>query len=140
MSDHDEINGLNIRHFKLSSGEEIVAIVLDTSEATDSQLDESIISVQRPMQIEVRTRGDSIAFLFHEWQPMAKSQVCMINPYHVISHVECMDQIKEQYLKIAAFSADDPVEYDPSAFYDEDAEDELNITFESTSNPGNTYH
>ena len=140
MSDHDEISDLNIRHFKLSSGEEIVAIVLDTAEATDTQLDESTINVQRPMQIEVRTREDSIAFLFHEWQPMAKSQVCMINPFHVISHVECMDQIKEQYLKIVAFSADDPVEYDPSAFFDDDSEDELNITFDSTSSHGNTYH
>lgn len=137
MSDK-ELDELNIRHFKLSSGEEVVGIVVDTPSSSDGSED-PILTVQRPMLLETQTHPDRVMFLFHEWQPISKHDTCFINPFHVISHTECSNSVKEQYLHIALHTTDDPVEYADGLDFDESP---LKIRFDGVddSSSGNTYH
>lgn len=135
MSD-TELDELNIRHFKLSSGEEVVGIVVDTPASQDGNSD-PILTVQRPMLLETQTHSDRVMFLFHEWQPIAKYDTCFINPLHVISHTECSNPVKEQYLHIALHTGSDSAEYADEL----DSESPLRIRFDGVDDPsGNTYH
>jgi len=136
MSD-TELDELNVRHFKLSSGEEVVAIVVATPDS-GSESDEPILTVQRPMLLETQTHPDRVMFVFHEWQPISKYDTCFINPMHVISHTECTNAVKEQYLHIALHTGNDPVEYTDDLDSDESP---LKIRFDGMDDPsGNTYH
>lgn len=116
----DEFDNVNIRHIKLSTGEELIGVVLtDTPDRTD------VLYVQKPMLIKTYTDSETISFLFYEWQPLAESDVCFINPLHIISHVECSAQVKEQYLHVVLNNPDPPPdgmesETDQIEFYEPD--------------------
>lgn len=100
------LEDINIRHFKLSSGEDIIGIVIDPSEVDSSDLDpdEALIILNRPMRVEIIEKTDRTLFLFHEWQPLSKYPYCFINPTHVLSHVECDEGTKERYIRICISS------------------------------------
>ena len=105
MSDTPEdasLDNINIRHFKLSSGDDVVGIVVDPSEVEELGLDEALIVLSRPMRIEIIERTDRTIFLFHEWQPISKYPYCFVNPSHVVSHTECDEGTKHRYVRIAA--------------------------------------
>ena len=102
-----DIEDLNIRHFKLSSGEEVVGLVLSDTEVKEVGLtDPSLITLNRPMRLECIEKPDTTMFLFHEYQPMSKYPYSFLNPVHVISHAECADEIKYQYLQVCMGSPD----------------------------------
>lgn len=106
-----ELDDVNIRHIKLSTGEEIIGLVL-----VDEKLSSELLTVQRPMMIKTIQKNDSMSFLFYEWQPLSKTDTCFINPMHIVSHVECDNEVKGQYVQICLNS-----EYDlPPSPSDED--------------------
>ena len=90
-----ELDDVNIRHIKLSTGEEIIGLVL-----ADEKLSSELLTVQRPMMIKTVQKNDSMSFLFYEWQPLSKTDTCFINPVHIVSHVECDNEVKGQYVQI----------------------------------------
>ena len=94
----NELNEVNIRHFKLVSGEDIIAIVLTEEDVGSENYNHDIITVQRPMEIKMVNTDTGTSFVFYEWQPLAKTDICFVNPFHVISHVECDDDIKGEYI------------------------------------------
>lgn len=87
-SDLDE---LNIRHFKLSSGDEIIGHVVKTQELT--------ITVERPLQINIVTVNSSQKFFLSEWLPISKNKIAIISAYHIITHSEVDPSSKEAYIK-----------------------------------------
>jgi hypothetical protein len=95
-----ELNETNIRHFKLSSGEEIVAVV--SGKTTDNML-----VLEHPMRVLIAVTDNGFKFMFSTWQPMAKDDTCHINPMHIISHVECSNDIKERYVRMCIHDMDD---------------------------------
>jgi len=90
-----ELDDVNIRHIKLSTGEEIIGLVL-----VDEKLSNELLTIQKPMMIKTIQKDDSMSFLFYEWQPLSKTDTCCINPTHIVSHVECDNEVKGQYVNI----------------------------------------
>lgn len=115
-----ELDDVNIRHIKLATGDELIAIVLSDEEIGEES---ELLMVQRPMMIQFKMDPDGISFVFYEWQPLSKDDTCFINPFHIVSHVECSNSIKEQYINVCLNSSDDHYEYDE----DDEYNDELPI-------------
>ena len=135
-----ELNDVNIRHLKLSTGEELISIVLDQEELDEEDRSLGLMVLQKPMKIRTSHTDESISFLFYEWQPLAKSNVCYINPMHVVSHVECDNQVKGQYINICVNGDSNQPPAEPPE-YESDIESELDeLSFESISNKKVTYH
>lgn len=117
QTDTKTLADINIRHFKLSTGENIIGIVIDPSEVESDDLDpdEALIILNRPMRVDIVEKTDRTLFLFHEWQPLSKHPYCFINPSHVVSHTECDDGTKERYIKICISSTGDSGDDNESA-------------------------
>jgi len=131
-----ELNEVNIRHLKLSTGEELISIVLDQHELDTEDQAQNLMALQRPMKIRTVEKDDMVSFLFYEWQPLSKGDMCYINPIHVVSHVECDNQIKGQYINVC-------VNGDPQP--DSDSTDNLdseldNLMIDDPPSYGPTYH
>jgi hypothetical protein len=88
-----ELDSENIRHIKLSSGEEVVCYV-----STD--LDGKMLHVHSPMRVTTTLNERGFSFFFIQWQPLAKGENCLINPLHIISTVEVANDIKEKYVRL----------------------------------------
>lgn len=95
-----ELNDTNIRHFKLSSGEEIIAVV-------NGKTNDNMLVLEHPMRVLIAVTDTGFKFMFSTWQPMAKDDTCHINPMHIISHVECSNDIKERYVRMCIQELDD---------------------------------
>ena len=91
MTEDKVYDDVNIRHFKLVNGEEVISYVgSDKSEDT-------LIHLERPLQIHRMGMG---SFFFSKWHPFSKTDDCVVNPNQVVSHSECADIVKERYIKI----------------------------------------
>ena len=135
-----ELNDVNIRHIKLSTGEELIAIVLSDDEISEEDRESSLLVVQRPMKIRTHHTDTSISFLFYEWQPLSRSDICYINPMHIVSHVECDNEIKGQYVNVCVNGDNDLPPSEPLDSESSDLESELeNLTFDNI-NKSTTYH
>jgi hypothetical protein len=142
MSDAPEdssLENINIRHFKLSSGDDVIGIVVDPSEVEELGLDEALIVLSRPMRIEIVEKTDRTIFLFYNWQPVSKYPYCFINPSHVVSHTECDENTKHQYVSVAASVIDETAT--PDAIDDDldEIDTDERITFMSDTG-SNTIH
>lgn len=129
-----ELEDVNIRHFKLISGDNLIAIVLTEKEAGPENYSKNLIVVQSPMEIQMVRTDTAISFGFYEWQPLAKSDICFINPTHVISHVECSNDVKEQYINTCVNSS-----YDDDLNFDDYGDEDADTADETTPTP-TTYH
>ena len=87
-----ELNDVNIRHFKLSNGEELIALV----QGEEDQL----IKLESPMEVHREVRMNSQSFMFTKWLPLSKVDECLLNPMHIVSHVECDNDVKELYVRM----------------------------------------
>jgi hypothetical protein len=87
-----ELSDIDIRHFKLSSGDEIISLV--------SKDDTDVVVLQQPMKMHSNIGQNSQSYYFTEWQPMAKLNTCAISKLHIISFVECADDVKAKYVKM----------------------------------------
>jgi hypothetical protein len=87
-----ELNDVNIRHFKLSNGEELIALV----QGEEDQL----IKLESPMEVHREVRMNSQSFMFTKWLPLSKVDECLLNPMHIVSHVECDNDVKERYVRM----------------------------------------
>jgi len=87
-----ELSDIDIRHFKLSSGDEVISLV--------SKDDTDVVVLQQPMKMHSNIGQNSQSYYFTEWQPMAKLNTCAISKLHIISFVECADDVKAKYVKM----------------------------------------
>jgi len=92
MMTHEEEAQLAIRHFKLTSGDEVIAIVADIAD--------DLIILEHAMSVNTSITERGFAFFFATWQPMSNDDRCYINPMHVISFVDCSSDIRERYLSM----------------------------------------
>ena len=140
MTKEDKVyDDINIRHFKLVSGEEVISYV-----GSDSKED-TLIHLERPLQIHRMGMG---SFFFSKWHPFSKKDECVVNPNQIVSHSECADMVKERYIKICLDISKDMSE---TEFMDkaqmEEFEDEVQRKAEEILTPllskdskGPTYH
>lgn len=119
-----ELSDIDIRHFKLSSGDDIITLV--TKEETDT------IIVAQPMEMHSTINQQSQAYYFTDWQPMAKGNSCAISKLHIISFVECTDNVKEKYIRMCLETDSDT---DMGEFLDTDPGDELDFELDEYLDP-----
>ena len=82
---------INIRQFKLMNGEEIIALV--------SSKEPKAYIVERPFVIRSNIIG-GIAIL--PWFPFSGQKIFKISNNHILHHVEIDDDLKTEYIRLAA--------------------------------------
>jgi len=112
-------NKINIRQFKLSNGEEIIALV---NERTDNG--EYII--ERPFKISSGMVG---GFYFHPWFAFSSQKMFKLSKDKILYHVEIDEEIKSEYIKLAAESSS-PRSHSPRLRSKDDILEELQMEFE----------
>lgn len=134
-----ELSDIDIRHFKLSSGDEIITLVTEDHE--------NAVVVSQPMQMHSLLNNNSQAYYFTDWQPMSKVNSCAISKLHIITFVECTDDVKEKYIRMCMENSDTVTEsklhlnsvLDDD--YDEtDADLDEYLDFSTDESDKNTYH
>ena len=130
MEDINNINDINIRHFKLTNGEDLICYVQDTN--TDAFI------VERPAAVQVSPAGQ---WTFQDWFPFSDKKVFKIMKRFVINHTEVVEETKESYIKYSLQYEIKQLtgpEFELSDDYTED--DELNQTPLNTDEKEPTIH
>lgn len=91
MSLRDEAESLDIRHFKLVTGDEIVALL--------SKVEGSSYITEVPLLLVQVNDGNAYSFQFKEWFPLSDANYVRFNKGHVIASQPTDLNTKEQYLK-----------------------------------------
>jgi hypothetical protein len=84
----ESIKDIDIRHFKLTSGEELICYVQSSGEHA--------FIVERPAV--VRLASDN-SWTFSDWFPFSDKKMFKIMKRFVINHTEVVDETKESYIK-----------------------------------------
>jgi len=95
-----ELSDTDIRHFKLSSGDDVISMVVKEQD--------DVVILMQPMQVHSSINNHTQAYYFTDWQPLAKINSCAISKLHIISFVECNNDIKEKYIRMCLESSDAP--------------------------------
>lgn len=116
MSELDEIN---IRHLKLTSGDELLAIV----NKYDRKL--GVIVVERPLVLNSFSLGGRESHYLADWMPVSKNNVVSIGIHHIVAHCEVTNNAKEAYIKFCLGQLeDDKMEPDDDPYGDLDDDSE----------------
>ena len=92
------MEGLNIRHFKLMNGEEIIGLVANKNE--DNYI------IERPVKLNPSMLG---GIQFQAWFPFSNSKMFKIRMSDIIQHVPVAETIKETYVQFA-LKMDKPIQ------------------------------
>jgi hypothetical protein len=107
----ETIKEVDIRHFKLTSGEDIICYV-------QSSNDKSFI-VERPAAVRISLSG---VYTFVDWFPFSDSKVFKIMKRFVINHTPVITETKESYVRYSLqddskeFPAFDDLEYEAEEY------------------------
>lgn len=101
--DESPYSDLDIRHIRLSSGAEIIAMIGSLSDhlAPNTEMteeDETLLCLENPLQVHASITQKGQSFFFTRWLPLSKHDVCLISVMHIVTIVECSDSIKEKYV------------------------------------------
>lgn len=78
---------LNIRHFRLTNGDEILGLVAVNNESN--------WVIERPVLVNANLMG---GFNFTPWFPFSEAKTFKILKTHIIQHVPVVDTVKSTYL------------------------------------------
>ena len=107
------LDDIDIRVFKLTSGEEVISLV--------SKDENGFLCLESPLQVHKRVGKGSHAFAFSDWQPLGKTRgPVILNELHIVSTAFAEDEIKERYIRM---SLEIREQYDRNQL--EDPEEEL---------------
>jgi len=119
---------LDIRQFKLTSGENVLGLITGVDKVT------SMIMMERPVTLISETLKDSKQrFFFADWMPVARKDVVGIAPNHVISQAEVDSRIKESYIKYC-------LTYDRELYDDEEDDDDYDNELLHTTTGSDKIH
>ena len=107
-----ELSDVDIRHFKLSTGDDVISMV--------TKDDKDVVVVSKPMQMHSDINQNTQSYYFTDWQPMAKVNMCAISKLHIVSFAECADQVKEKYIQMCLDTNNDS---NPSEYFDTELDD-----------------
>ena len=120
-----ELSDVDIRHFKLSSGDELISLV--------AKEEDNVVVLSQPMQVHSAINNQTQAYYFTDWQPLAKLNACAISKLHIITFVECSDNVKEKYIRMCL---DTEPTTDMGSFLDtSDDIDELDLELDEYLDP-----
>ena len=78
---------VNIRHFKLTSGEELIGLVQHS--------DDNAFVLERPVSVKLNSIG---MWMYSPWFPFSEKKIFKLFKRHVINHVEIDDESKKHYI------------------------------------------
>ena len=81
---------INIRHFKLTSGEELIGLVQHS--------DENAFVLERPVQVKLNSLG---MYMYSPWFPFSDKKIFKLFKRHIINHVEIEDESKKHYINFS---------------------------------------
>jgi hypothetical protein len=84
----ESIKNVDIRHIKLTNGENIICYVQSCTEKA--------FIVERPAAVQVSPVG---LWTFTDWFPFSDKKVYKIMKHFVINHTEVVNETKESYIK-----------------------------------------
>lgn len=88
------LDDIDIRVFKLTSGEEVISLV--------SKDENGFLSLESPLQVHKRVGKGSHAFAFSDWQPLGNTrEPVILNEIHIVSTAFAEDEIKERYIRMS---------------------------------------
>lgn len=88
------LDDIDIRVFKLASGEEVISLV--------TKDENGFLSLESPLQVHKRVGKGSHAFAFSDWQPLGKTrEPVILNEIHIVSTAFAEDEIKERYIRMS---------------------------------------
>ena len=87
------LNDIDIKVFKLSSGEEVISLV--------SSVDGDEYKLEFPLEVHKQVRQTTHAFAFSDWQPLGRPDLDVtLSKTHVISVAIAEDEVKERYIRM----------------------------------------
>ena len=87
------LNDIDIKVFKLSSGEEVISLV--------SSVDGDQYKLEFPLEVHKQVRQTTHAFAFSDWQPLGRPDLDVtLSKTHVISVAVAEDEVKERYIRM----------------------------------------
>ena len=87
------LNDIDIKVFKLSSGEEVISLV--------SSVDGNEYKLEFPLEVHKQVRQSTHAFAFSDWQPLGRPDLDVtLSKTHVISVAVAEDEVKERYIRM----------------------------------------
>tara|TARA_B100000683_G_scaffold18630_1_gene18312 strand:- start:12895 stop:13284 length:390 start_codon:yes stop_codon:yes gene_type:complete len=87
------LNDIDIKVFKLSSGEEVISLV--------SSVDGDVYKLEFPLEVHKQVRQSTHAFAFSDWQPLGRPDLDVtLSKTHVISVAVAEDEVKERYIRM----------------------------------------
>lgn len=84
------MDNLNIRQFKLISGESIIALVNSNNENN--------YVIERPVIVYANMIG---GYQFSDWFPFSNQKVYTLHKYNIVGDVSIVDDVKATYVKFA---------------------------------------
>lgn len=88
-----EAESLHIMHFKLVSGDEIIALI------NRNKKGDNYLIIEEPLELVRMFNSDSTySFSFQEWLPTSHSRLATLNKSTIIAYSECNLDTKENYL------------------------------------------
>lgn len=106
---NDELEDLNIRHLKLVSGDEVLALVRDID------TDRLNVIVERPLLIhnEIDTGSGIDRYFLSDYMPVSKSTIVHLSTMHIVAQCEVTLSVKDTYIKYCLnYESDGYVEKD----------------------------
>ena len=121
------LDEVNIRHFKLVSGDEILALV--------NTIEDNYCLVEQPLSLNVMHISEGKeSYYFSEYMPLVKRDgPIILHMNSIVAHCEADDEFKEQYVRTCLKFRADPTVNE----IDEGLEDDTEYDIEPTTK---TYH
>lgn len=124
---------IDIKVFKLSSGEEVISLVSST--------DSDVYKLEFPLEVHKQVKNTTHAFAFSDWQPLGRPDLDVtLNKGHVISVAIAEDEIKERYIRMCLSLKNHYDEAEPDDDEDLSISDEQMEEFMSDVAKRNVYH
>lgn len=122
------LDNIDIRHFKLTNGDEIVGLVRGH--------DEIQVFIEFPLLLNIISLSpEKEQYYYTEWMPMAGDQLIKVYFGSIVAQSKCTEQFKEQYIRTALRLKETPTNVLNEM--DDDFEDEV---FDSIMNAGKIIH
>jgi hypothetical protein len=121
------LDDMNIKHFKLSSGDEVLGLVAGVSK------EQGVIHLEYPVQLEFIKHRGKLNYMMSDYMPTSKQGIVSFHYHSIVAQSAVEDSVKEEYVRYCINDDTD------QSFEDTEYEDELDAIFNKPDDP-KKYH
>lgn len=123
------LDDMNIKHFKLSSGDEVLGLVVGVSK------NEGVIHLEYPVQLEYIKHRGKLNYMLTDYMPTSKKGIVSFHYQAIVAQSAVEDAVKEEYVRYCISDVDDTEQ----SYEDITYEEEMDLIFNKPSDP-KKYH